>query len=142
MGAVHDNKCLPNPHFRKYWQKYVKTWFNQPARAKRRRQTRQNKAQKTFPRPTAGLLRPVVRCPTIRYNNKLRLGKGFTLEELKEAGIPRKLAPTIGIAVDFRRHNKSMESLQMNVQRLKLYKSKLVIFPRKSKPKKGDTARS
>lgn len=33
-----------------------------------------------------------------------------------------------------------MESLQANVHRLNVYKSKLVLFPRKaSKPKKGDS---
>ena len=35
------------------------------------------------PRPVDGLLRPAVRCPTIKYNTKLRAGRGFTLEELK-----------------------------------------------------------
>merc|ERR1719272_595082 len=76
---------------------------------------------------------------------KLRLGKGFTLAELKEAKIAPKLAPTIGIAVDHRRRNKCAESLQANVQRLKLYKSKLLIFPKKSGKKgakKGDTPKS
>merc|ERR1712118_281046 len=53
-----------------------------------------------------------------RYNTKVRLGKGFTLDELKEAGI------------------------QENVARLKLYKSKLMVLPRKSKAKKGDTTRA
>merc|ERR1712110_1206147 len=74
-----------------------------------------------------------------------RLGKGFTIEELKEAKIPKKLARTIGIAVDHRRRNRCQESLQANVERLKLYKSKLVIFPRgsgKKCVKKGDTPRS
>lgn len=56
------------------------------------------------------------------------------------AGISRKVAPTIGIAVDHRRKNRSAESLQANVQRLKEYKSKLIVFPRKaSKPKQGDS---
>jgi hypothetical protein len=49
------------------------------------------------------------------------------------AGIPKKLAPTIGISVDHRRKNKSLEGLQTNVQRLKTYKAKLVIFPRRSR---------
>jgi large subunit ribosomal protein L13e len=49
---------------------------------------------------------------------------------LQAAGIPKKLAPTIGISVDHRRKNKSLEGLQANVQRLKTYKAKLVIFPR------------
>merc|ERR1719311_23644 len=73
---------------------------------------------------------------TQRYNTKVRLGKGFTLDELKEAGIPKKLAKTIGVAVDHRRKNRSTEGLQENVARLKLYKSKLMVLPRKSKAKK------
>ncbi|XXG60279.1 hypothetical protein AAC387_Pa04g2227 [Persea americana] len=63
---------------------------------------------------------------------KLGAGRGFSLEELKAAGIPKKLAPTIGIAVDHRRKNRSLEGLQANLQRLKTYKAKLVIFPRGS----------
>ena len=55
------------------------------------------------------------------------------------AGIGKKEAQTIGIAVDYRRRNKSVEGLQQNVQRLKEYRSKLIIFPKKAgKPKKGD----
>lgn len=49
------------------------------------------------------------------------------------AGIPKKLAPTIGIAVDHRRRNRSLEGLQANVQRLKTFKAKLVIFPRRAR---------
>merc|ERR1711874_547152 len=66
-------------------------------------------------------------------------------DELKEAKIPKKLAMTIGIAVDHRRKNRCMESLQINVERLKLYQSKLVLFPKRSGKKgckKGDTPRS
>merc|ERR1719511_179894 len=107
------------------------TWFDQAARKKRRSQNRKAKAAKLAPRPAAGLLRPVVHPPTQRYNMKLRLGKGFTLEELREAKIPKKLAKTIGISVDHRRRNRCMESLQMNVERLKLYKSKLLVSPNK-----------
>merc|ERR1719352_2185154 len=76
---------------------------------------------------------------------KLRLGRGFTLDELREAKIAPKLARTIGISVDHRRRNRCTESLQENVNRLKLYKSKLLIFPRGSGTKavkKGDTPRS
>lgn len=54
------------------------------------------------------------------------------MAELKEAGIPRKLAPTIGISVDTRRTNHSEESLAANVARLKAYKARLILFPRKS----------
>ena len=98
------------------------------------------KAKAVFPRPL-GKLRPLVHGQTKRYNMKVKLGKGFSLDELKEAGISAKLAPTIGIAVDNRRRNVSLEGLQANVNRLKMYKSKLVLFPRNlKKPKAGDAS--
>merc|ERR1711953_1019964 len=124
---------------------YIKPWLNQAARKKRRSLARKAKAAKVAPRPVAGLLRPVVHPPTQRYNFKLRLGRGFTLAELREAKISPKLAPTIGIAVDWRRRNRCMESLNENTERLKLYMSKLKVFPKgsgKKAVKKGDTPRS
>jgi large subunit ribosomal protein L13e len=139
---VGKNNVLSNDHYSKGLFKHTKTWFNQPARANRRRQTRIAKAAAVFPRPTAGLLRPAVVPPTQRYNYKIRLGRGFTVEELKEAGIPIKKAQSIGIAVDTRRRNKSEESKATNVQRLKEFKSKLVVFPRTSKPKQGDATKA
>ncbi|KAJ9525328.1 60S ribosomal protein L13 [Haematococcus lacustris] len=138
---VRHNNVVPNGHFHKKWQFMVKTWFNQPARKLRRRKARAEKAKSVFPRPVAGVLKPVVRGQTIKYNTKQRLGRGFTLEELKEAGIPAKFAPTIGIAVDHRRKNKSLESLQTNVARLKAYRSNVVLFPRNvKKPKAGEAS--
>uniref|UniRef100_A0AAY4B548 60S ribosomal protein L13 n=1 Tax=Denticeps clupeoides TaxID=299321 RepID=A0AAY4B548_9TELE len=139
--APSRNGMILNPHFHKDWQKRVRTWFNQPARKLRRRKARQAKALRIAPRPVAGPLRPVVRCPTIRYHSKVRAGRGFTLEELKAAGIHKRTARTIGISVDTRRRNRSTESLQANVQRLKEYRSKLILFPRKAAaPKKGDSS--
>uniref|UniRef100_A0A665WCJ0 60S ribosomal protein L13 n=1 Tax=Echeneis naucrates TaxID=173247 RepID=A0A665WCJ0_ECHNA len=141
--APSRNGMILNPHFHKDWQKRVRTWFNQPARKIRRRKARQAKARRIAPRPVAGPLRPQVRCPTVRYHTKVRAGRGFTLEELKAAGIHKKTARTIGISVDPRRRNRSTESLQANVQRLKEYRSKLILFPRKaSAPKKGDSSES
>merc|ERR1712004_151235 len=132
------NQMVPNAHFHKDWDRYVKTWFNQPARKERRRKMRAKKAAAVAPRPMK-TLRPVVRCPTFRYNVKARSGRGFSLEELKTAGISKSMAKTIGITVDHRRRNKSVESLQINAQRLKEYQSKLILFPIKaSKPRKGD----
>ncbi|XP_074645040.1 large ribosomal subunit protein eL13-like [Tubulanus polymorphus] len=139
--APKRNNVVPNGHFHKYWERYVKTWFNQPARKQRRYQNRVKKARTIAPRPVAGPLRPVVRCQMFKYNTKVRAGRGFTLDELKAAGISKRLAPTIGISVDHRRKNRSVESLQLNTQRLKEYKSKLILFPKKSsKPKKGDAS--
>ncbi|KAI5067481.1 hypothetical protein GOP47_0018009 [Adiantum capillus-veneris] len=138
---MKHNNVVPNGHFKKDWQSYVRTWFHQPARKKRRRLARQRKAVRIFPRPTSGPLRPVVHSQTLKYNMKVRAGRGFTLEELKTAGISKKLAPTIGIAVDHRRKNRCLESLQANVQRLHTYKAKLIVFPRRSrKSKAGDSS--
>lgn len=44
---------------------------------------RQKKAVKIFPKPTAGPLRPIVHGQTLKYNMKVRAGRGFSLEELK-----------------------------------------------------------
>jgi len=93
------------------------------------------------PRPAAGPLRPVVRCPTVKYHTKLRSGRGFSLEEIKRAGLNKNFARTIGIAVDHRRKSRSLEGLQQNVQRLKEYRSKLILFPlNPKKPWKGDSS--
>jgi len=134
------NNAIPGEHFHKDWQRYVRTWFNQPARKVRRHERRIKKARSILPRPVGGALRPIVRCQTFKYNTRVRVGRGFTIDELKAAGINKRVARTIGIAVDFRRRNKAVESLQLNVQRLKEYRAKLILFPKKlGKPKKGDS---
>ncbi|XP_043455855.1 60S ribosomal protein L13 isoform X1 [Prionailurus bengalensis] len=204
--APSRNGMILKPHFHKDWQRRVATWFNQPARKIRRRKARQAKARRIAPRPASGPIRPIVRCPTVRYHTKVRAGRGFSLEELRVsapggaggsawrppvhddilrnrctslmrallnpfpsdgrapgwgrgerrprgggpasvsvwgqvAGIHKKVARTIGISVDPRRRNKSTESLQANVQRLKEYRSKLLLFPRRpAAPKKGDSS--
>merc|ERR1712241_1647501 len=134
--AVHLNRVLPNAHFRKRktWAKLTKTWFSQPAKKVARRSARAAKAASVAPRPVAGSLRSVVQCPTFRYNAKARVGRGFTYDELKGAGLSATEAKQIGICVDTRRRNKSAENLQRNVQRLNEYKQKLVII------KKGQTS--
>merc|ERR1719263_2467863 len=131
----HNNQIC-NLHFQKDWQRHVKTWFNQPAKKVARRNARARKAKAMTPRPTHAL-RPVVRCQTLKYNMKVRAGRGFTLDELKAAGINRKEARGVGITVDHRRKNRSEESFQANVDRLKTYKSKLVVFPRNPTSKRA-----
>ncbi|PFH50814.1 hypothetical protein AMATHDRAFT_75386 [Amanita thiersii Skay4041] len=139
MGFRHNN-VLPVNHFHKDWQRRVRTWFDQPGRKLRRRNARKAKATALGVRPLT-LLRPAVRGQTVRYNRKLREGRGFTLAELKEAGIGRKEARGVGIVVDHRRRNLSEEGKKLNVERLKAYKSRLIVFPRKAgKPKKGDSS--
>jgi large subunit ribosomal protein L13e len=136
---VKHNNQIPNLHFhKKYCESSrgplkVKLALNQAARKKSRRVKRAAKAAKIAPAPVEKL-RPVVHCPTQKYSSKTRLGKGFTMEELKVAGLHPSYAQTVGIAIDWRRRNKSEESLNLNVDRLKAYKASLVIL------KKGDAA--
>merc|ERR1711934_6196 len=127
MGTLAARK------FRKYWQKYVKTWFNQPARKKSRRIARAKKAAAVAPRPVAGSVRPLVHGATVKYNSKVRIGRGFSLAEIKAAGLGKYEAMSLGIAVDPRRRNRSVEGKQANLQRLKEYRANLVVFPRNGK---------
>lgn len=172
VQAIKHNNIIPNGHFHKDWQRRVKVHFEQAGRKHRRRDARIAKAARVAPRPV-DRLRPIVQCPTVKYNRRSRAGRGFTLQELKvlshhlpthytsshqgapelehqhmnhklvqtvyannisfqAAGIPRKLAPTIGISVDHRRQTTSEETLKQNVQRLQSYKARLILFPRKS----------
>jgi large subunit ribosomal protein L13e len=64
---VKHNNVIPNGHFHKKWQERVKTWFDQPTKKKERRLRRAAKAARLAPRPTQ-LLRPAVRCPTIKVH--------------------------------------------------------------------------
>ena len=144
---VKHNNVVPNIHcHKKYCESSrgplkVRLNLNQASKKKSRRLTRAAKAAAIAPRPLQ-LLRPAVHCPTQRYSAKVRLGKGFTLEELKAAGLTSRYARTVGIAVDHRRTNKSAESLATNVARLEEYKGKLIVFPKKrlSKVKNGDSS--
>jgi large subunit ribosomal protein L13e len=107
---VKHNNVLANVHLRKHWFRFVRSWFNQPARKTRRAATRQAKATSAFPRPVEKL-RPVVHSLSRKYNSKTRYGRGFTLQEVKAAGLTRKFARTVGIAVDHRRQDTSEEGL-------------------------------
>ena len=63
---------------------------------------------------------------------KTRYGRGFTLDEIKNAGLNPKYARSIGIAVDHRRQDMSLETRELNVKRLKSYLAKLILFPGKT----------
>ena len=129
---VKHNNVVPNTHLRKHWQRNVTIWLNQASRHNRRLLTRKSKAQRIAPRPI-DQLRPVVRGTTIRFNNKTRQGKGFSLAEIKAAGLSAAFARSIGIAVDARRQNRSQESLDLNKARLTAYLQRVVLYPRHEK---------
>ena len=136
---VKHNNVVPNVHLRKHWQRNVTVWLNQASRKRRRLITRREKAAVAAPRPTDAL-RPLVHGQTIRYNRKIRQGRGtdkiyigFTLGEIKAAGLGVAFARSIGISVDHRRKNRCQESLDLNRNRLQAYLSKLVLYPRHTK---------
>merc|ERR1712176_581406 len=149
MGKmVKHNNVIPNIHCKKkYLQSSrgplkVRLSLNKASKKKSRRLARAAKAAAIAPRPLK-LLRPAVQSQTQRYSAKTRLGRGFTLQEIKDAGLTPRYARTIGIAVDHRRINRSVEGLERNVERLKAYMAKLVVFPRRRcAPKKGDAEKS
>jgi large subunit ribosomal protein L13e len=129
---VKHNNVLPNVHLRKHWQRNVRVWLNQAGRKRRRLEARRARAAIEAPRPLERL-RPTVRCQTIRYSHRPRLGKGFTLAEIKAVGLGVNFARSIGINVDHRRKNRSQESFEANKTRLTNYLSKLVLYPRNEK---------
>ncbi len=79
---MKHNNVVPNAHFKKDWQRFVRVWLNQPAKKAARRAARTSRAVRIAPRPL-DKLRPVVRGQSVKYNTKVRAGRGFTLDELK-----------------------------------------------------------
>ena len=134
---VRHNNMLHNVHLKFDWQNKVKTWYNQPGRKHRRRVLRLRKAKLAEPNPTHKL-RPIVRGQKNKYNTTIKLGKGFTEKELKEAGIRGlSYARSLGIAVDLRRKDTSKETLDLNAGRIKEYISRMILYPRnENKPDK------
>jgi len=129
-AMVKHNNIVPNVHLRKHWQRRVRVHLDQAQKKHSRVLRRQKRAAEMFPRPIRSL-RPVVSSQTRKYAGKVRYGRGFTLAELKKAGISARVARTVGIAVDHRRTSTSEEQLALNVERLNTYKSKLILFPRR-----------
>jgi large subunit ribosomal protein L13e len=123
---MKHNSALQSNHFKKTSLEF-KTWFQQPIQQRIRKQKRQERAEKLFPNPIEKL-RPVIRCPGLRYNGKERFGRGFSLVELQQAGLNPCYAQSIGIAVDARRYSKSEETIQTNVERLQKYVGMIKIY--------------
>ena len=134
---VCKNNQVPNDHLRKDWYKRVKYYFDDPARALRRRNARAARAKAIAPRPVDGPLRPIVHCTTVRYNTKVRLGRGFTKEELLKAGFDPARAAVLGIAVDTRRTHTKDDLMKQNIERLVAYKNRLVLVKKGEKDVKA-----
>lgn len=144
---VKHNNIVPNIHCKKKWHDStrgpikIRLALDKASKKKVRRLARRSKAAAIAPRPLKSL-RPVVRCQTQKYSAKLRLGRGFSLAEIKAAGLTAAYARTVGICVDHRRTNRSVESMDANVARLNEYKSNLIVFPkRRGSVKFGDSTK-
>ncbi|CRH02504.1 60S ribosomal protein L13-2, putative [Plasmodium relictum] len=134
---VSHNNVLPNVHLHKWWQRYVRVKFNKNIKKEKRRLLREKRRRENGGTPIEKL-HPIVHCPTQRYNFRTRLGRGFTVEELKGAKLSINAARSIGICVDKRRKNRCEETLKKNIERLEKYKKSLVMIPlKKYNSKKG-----
>ncbi len=74
--------AVPCQHFHKKWARRVKTWLDQPAQKKARRDKRREKAAKLAPRPASGSLRPQVHCPTQKVQRPCFSNCGRTVDDL------------------------------------------------------------
>lgn len=122
---MKGNRELPNNHFRKTSLK-IKVHHDPEGKTRRMQLKKVNKAKGCFPMPSQKL-RPIVRCSSLRFNRNERLGRGFTAEECKRAGLEYQHARRLGIAVDLRRRDSNQETLDKNIERIKTYLGKITI---------------
>ena len=128
----HNNK-ITNGHFRKHWECFVKTWFDQPAKRRRRRNERSGKKKLNANNLAyVSKFRPIVHCPTHMYNMKVKIGKGFSVSEMKNAKISKGYANSIGINIDKRRRHKNLCEIY-NSKRLTDYLEKIVLLKKTGK---------
>lgn len=123
---MKGNHILPNNHFRKTSLK-IKVHHDPETKLRIMEEKKLQKAKSMFPIPLRKL-RPIVRCPSIKYNRNERLGRGFTPAECEKAGLDYRHARRLGIAVDLRRRDTNQETLEKNADRIKAYLSKITIY--------------
>lgn len=128
---------ISSPHYRKHWRSFVKTWFEQPSRKRKRKIKRQEtKDNLRFDPSIKYLIRPIVHNPTFIHNMKLRFGRGFSMNEVKKCGISKRISSSIGIAIDKRRRSKKNEFVA-NETRLNNYIKKVIIYKKNGQDKNG-----
>jgi large subunit ribosomal protein L13e len=81
--------------------------------------------------------------PTItKQNGKQSQGKGFSPNELKEAGLDKVQARRIGLSVDTKRKSKHDENIQTLKEHAEKAKTQAETKPKPSKPKEKKKAKS
>ena len=134
---VKHNNSISNGHFKKHWQKFVKTDFNKSSKKTKRRTYRISKITnlKRFSFTPTNILKPIVQNSTKMYNLKVKLGRGFSINEIRESKVSKNLAQSVGISIDKRRReNNSRKNL--NIQRLNKFLEKMDKIPLEKNPKK------
>lgn len=131
---VKHRNSISSGHFRKHWQKYVKTDFNRSSNKKIRRTKRKTKttASKRYNFSPQQLLRPVVNNPTKMYNLKIRLGRGFSFSELDGSRVSKKDAFSIGVSIDKRRRGGSLKQYS-NIKTLNDFLDKIGLVSKGTK---------
>jgi large subunit ribosomal protein L13e len=110
---VKHNNTTDSGHFRKRWQKNVRTSFDEPSKKLKRRIGRSRKQKITFDQ-----LRPIVRCPTKMHNLKVKFGRGFSRNEIKNAGLNGWQVSKFKISYDKRK--RSSKNRVTNIKQLKV----------------------
>lgn len=97
------------------------------------------------PRPVSGPIRPIVRCPTMRYHTKVQAGRDSSLEELRVTSIHEEVGCSI-MAPSWKQGGEANHCItlqasgQRAAQRLEEHLSKLLLSPRKPSAPKGDSS--
>ena len=132
---VKHKNSISNGHFRKHWQKYVKTDFDKPLNKTKRRNKRKSKLTNInrYNFCPKNILRPVITNQTKMYNLKVRLGGGFSSNEINKSNVSHKIASSIGISVDKRRRRDNIKQ-SFNIMRLNNYLEKIKHISSKKNP--------
>lgn len=112
-----------NLHRSKGLRSLYKTSFNQAAKRKKRQLARNEKGVngKKNAFNSSRMLRSIVHCPTKMHCFKIRIGRGFSVEEIKNYYSNINIASSCGLIVDKRRRKSGINQFS-NIHRVKTYK--------------------
>mmetsp|Transcript_22014 Transcript_22014/g.34513 ORF Transcript_22014/g.34513 Transcript_22014/m.34513 type:complete len:186 (-) Transcript_22014:260-817(-) len=111
-----------NLHKTKNHSLLFKTSFNSAGKKKKRLIRRRKKEimSKNNINLTSRMLRPVVHCPTKYHNTKIKMGRGFSYNEIKFLGMGKKKTHSLGLAIDQRRKHSTFLT-EININRIRTF---------------------
>mmetsp|Transcript_32996 Transcript_32996/g.64452 ORF Transcript_32996/g.64452 Transcript_32996/m.64452 type:complete len:231 (-) Transcript_32996:562-1254(-) len=129
---VKHNNTTKSGHFKKSWQKKVKTWFKSPSKKLKRRINRSEEKKRRYAKDLIiKSFRPIVHCPTRIHNLRVKIGRGFSSNEILNSSVPVKICNSIGISIDKRRKNKKKNRF-FNEKRLENFFKKIDVKYKKT----------